>query len=217
MEELGAGLSEVESLPFVFPLEQHEQFDESWRAELEATQLPIPIILCGDFNSTPNSAIVRFVRQGVLSLKGLDTRAMDGQIWENFHPKAQFAKAKLEKDINVSAKPANDLLPYNIKDIVKPSKDNDGHVYHDLKLLSVYPSYCADGARLGSQYHSTFLGQVDWIWYSSQSGLQVLHTVPLPIVQQLQKSSRGLPSALHPSDHLLLGARFFWPRSDPGR
>jgi endonuclease/exonuclease/phosphatase family metal-dependent hydrolase len=44
------------------------------------------VIMCGDFNSTPDSAIYRFCSAGKLALSRVDRRTMSGQLGDAVSP-----------------------------------------------------------------------------------------------------------------------------------
>ena len=54
-------------------------------AEL-SEQYKSAVIMCGDFNSTPDSAIYRFCSAGQLALSRVDRRTMSGQLGDAVSP-----------------------------------------------------------------------------------------------------------------------------------
>lgn len=168
-------------------------------------------VICGDISATPGSQLVDFLLKGYLHFEGLWREQMDGQETEN------YSLAKREEKA-----PTFQLLEgmqcYNQRDNVPPPGPSPPQtpapyaVYHNLTLRSAYPAFrsrgVAEANRLDpicTHYHSSFLGQVDYIFYSP--GLMVKSLLEPPATDVL-RLTKGLPSATHPSDHLMVAAKF---------
>ncbi|KAJ4961076.1 hypothetical protein NE237_020986 [Protea cynaroides] len=174
----------------------------------------VPVVIAGDFNSTPQSAIYKFLSSSELNITLYDRRNLSGQ--KNCHP-VQFAGIQSQ------------LSPVTVMDgllkscwteeevTVATGSPNVTLLGHPLKLKSSYASLKASsrtrgfcGEPLATSYHSRFLGTVDYLWYTD--GLiptRVLDTPPIYILRQ----TGGLPYKKLASDHLALGTEFAFTQS----
>ncbi|XP_059455650.1 carbon catabolite repressor protein 4 homolog 3 isoform X1 [Corylus avellana] len=169
-----------------------------------------PVVLAGDFNGTPQSAIYKFLSSSKLNILSYDRRDLSGQ--RSCHP-AQVLGVK--KEMKSPFILMNRLFENCWTDEeVKVATGNAGcHLLvHQLKLASAYATVKGstktrgpDGEPLATSYHSKFLGTVDYLWYSD--GLvptRVLDTIPFDILH----STGGLPCKKVGSDHLALVSQF---------
>ncbi|XP_074577447.1 carbon catabolite repressor protein 4 homolog 3-like isoform X1 [Curcuma longa] len=175
-----------------------------YRFLLKATQLSekwggIPVVLAGDFNSTPKSAIYDFLSTSKLKVDMHNRRKLLEQ--NNF----QFAPCDLSALINYwTGKELENGSPHSL-------------ITHDLNLQSSYATVKSTamtrdclGEPLATSYHSKFLGTVDYIWYSTGLACtRVLDTLPLDTLRTLG----GLPCQDIGSDHLSLVAEFVFTES----
>jgi len=153
------------------------------RAVEEAKQQaskPVRVVVCGDFNSYPDSAVYAFLSRGSVASIALEERTAHDHCKE--HP------FKIEKGRCVTAHE-----PYRDVSIVKVS--------HSLALESVYAS---GGGEPG---FTTYLPKgtkacVDYVWSSDLVPVGRLEPPPLEELRD------GLPSQKFPSDHIALVARF---------
>ncbi|XP_077230051.1 carbon catabolite repressor protein 4 homolog 3-like isoform X2 [Tasmannia lanceolata] len=170
----------------------------------------IPIVLVGDFNSTPQSAIYEFLSSSKLNITLHDKRHLSGQ--SSCRP-AQFV-----------GMPRQMWKPYIFRDRFSTCTWTDEEVKiasgnsectkleHPLKLYSSYASVKGNtrtrgfqGEPLATTYHSNFIGTVDYLWYSDAlSPMKVLDTVSIDVLRK----SGGLPSKRLGSDHLALVCEF---------
>ncbi|XP_062116961.1 carbon catabolite repressor protein 4 homolog 3-like isoform X3 [Humulus lupulus] len=159
----------------------------------------VPVLLTGDFNSTPQSAIYKFMSSSELNVKLYDRRELSGQ--RSCHP-AQVLGVKQEISSPLSL--IDGLLKTSWKDeeIKVATGNSEGHVVvHSLNLNSSYAtvkSYTGtrepNGEPLATSYHSKFLGTVDYIWYSDDLlPTRVLDTVSVDILM----TTGGLPCQVH--------------------
>ncbi|XP_062116964.1 carbon catabolite repressor protein 4 homolog 3-like isoform X5 [Humulus lupulus] len=165
----------------------------------------VPVLLTGDFNSTPQSAIYKFMSSSELNVKLYDRRELSGQ--RSCHP-AQVLGVKQEISSPLSL--IDGLLKTSWKDeeIKVATGNSEGHVVvHSLNLNSSYAtvkSYTGtrepNGEPLATSYHSKFLGTVDYIWYSDDLlPTRVLDTVSVDILM----TTGGLPCQvrIHKENH----------------
>ncbi|CAA6658655.1 unnamed protein product [Spirodela intermedia] len=158
----------------------------------------IPVVLAGDFNSTPQSAVYEFLSTSELNLAAHDRKYLSGQ--NKHHP------------LSVTSTRCMDY-PWTNEEL----RTATGHwgcaqLEHSLKLQSAYASVKGasttrgpKGEPLATTYHSKFLGTVDYVWYSSGlSPLRVLDTLSLSDLRKID----GLPWEGIGSDHLALACDF---------
>ncbi|XP_042502965.1 LOW QUALITY PROTEIN: carbon catabolite repressor protein 4 homolog 3-like [Macadamia integrifolia] len=174
----------------------------------------VPIVIAGDFNSTPQSAIYKFLSSSELDITLYESRNLSGQ--RNCHP-AQFAG--IESQIRSTLTLMDGLLNNfwnNEKVTIATGSPNVTVVGHPLKLKSSYASLKASsrtrgfcGEPLATSYHSNFLGTVDYLWYTE--GLIPTRVLDIPPIYILRKTG-GLPYKRLGSDHLALATEFAFHR-----
>ncbi|XP_058091543.1 carbon catabolite repressor protein 4 homolog 5 isoform X2 [Magnolia sinica] len=168
----------------------------------------IPVIIAGDLNSMPQSAIYQFLASSELDILMYDRRKMSGQI---------ECPSSSKPFSNQSATTTRSLLcisnPMRYRwseEEIRLAAGCRGctHLQHHLKLHSAYigvPGDCHtrdnDGEPLATSYHSKFMGTVDYIWHSEDLvPVAVVETLPINILRK----TGGLPSEKWGSDHLAL-------------
>ncbi|KAG7582439.1 Endonuclease/exonuclease/phosphatase superfamily [Arabidopsis suecica] len=166
----------------------------------------IPIVLCGDFNSTPQSPLYNFLASSELNVMEHDKRELSGQ--KNCHPtKVLETGSNFSNTITFSSWTNEEIQ-------VATGQENSYWAVHPLKLNSSYASVKGSsntrdsvGEPLATSYHLKFLGTVDYLWYSD--GLVpagVLDTLPIDVLCK----TKGLPCQELGSDHLALVSEFFF-------
>ncbi|KAF9671407.1 hypothetical protein SADUNF_Sadunf12G0044400 [Salix dunnii] len=160
----------------------------------------IPVIIGGDLNSLPQSAIYQFLTASELEILLHDRRNISGQL--ECPPQQKDLRSQEE---NV----ARSLMHRWSDEELRLAAGNEEltHLQHDLKLYSAYLGVPGSrrlrdnrGEPLATSYHSKFMGTVDYIWHTK--GLipvRVLETLPINILR-----SAGLPNEKWGSDHLAL-------------
>ncbi|KAG6753903.1 hypothetical protein POTOM_041908 [Populus tomentosa] len=161
----------------------------------------IPIIIGGDLNSLPQSAIYQFLTASELEILLHDRRNISGQL--ECPPQKKDLRSQ---DENV----ARSLIYRWSDEELRLATGNEEltHLQHELKLYSAYLGVPGSrglrdnrGEPLATSYHSKFMGTVDYIWHTK--GLipvRVLETLPINILRR----SAGLPNEKWGSDHLAL-------------
>uniref|UniRef100_A0A0E0PW47 Endonuclease/exonuclease/phosphatase domain-containing protein n=1 Tax=Oryza rufipogon TaxID=4529 RepID=A0A0E0PW47_ORYRU len=163
----------------------------------------IPIVLAGDFNSTPDSAIYKFLSTMKLDISLHDRRQLSGLDSSEFalydlcsSLKYQWSGEEVRNatgssNVMVAKHPLNICSSYAM---LKGNSNNRGH----------------HGEPLATSYHKKFLGTVDYLWYTA--GLEcsrVLDTLPVGFLRR----TRGLPTREIGSDHLPIVAEFVFTES----
>ncbi|KAE8124944.1 hypothetical protein FH972_019783 [Carpinus fangiana] len=149
----------------------------------------IPVVIGGDLNSLPQSAIYQFVASSKLDIHLHDRRKISGQLEYPSPCRGRFQNEN----------PARPLL-YRWSDAELRLATGSGgvtHVQHQLNLSSAYlgvpGSYRTRdnlGEPLATSYHSKFMGTVDYIWHTDELvPVRALETLPIDILRR----SGGLP------------------------
>lgn len=168
----------------------------------------IPVILAGDLNSIPQSAIYQFVVSSELDIRLHDRRKISGQI--ECPPRFNHLRSE---NINAACSWKSASRPWIYRwsnEEIRLATGSEGatHVRHQLKLHSAYlgipgSSRTRDnhGEPLATSYHSKFMGTVDYIWHTEDLvPVRVLETLSMDVLRK----SRGLPCEKWGSDHLAL-------------
>ena len=180
------------------------------------------VLLMGDFNAVPGSAMYELLSNGRLSLRNLDRKLISGQ----WNPKTMhewdeikwafdsrhlgrgtcmrvFRTERTEEERKSELRSSSDGIDFDVED-----KDEKNLLKHELSLQSAYaesPSLRSTGEPAFTTYHSRFKGTVDYIWYGSGlNRTRVLEMIPKTILDRF----RGLPSSKWSSDHMSLCAEF---------
>ncbi|KAI6675540.1 hypothetical protein NL676_003446 [Syzygium grande] len=179
----------------------------------------IPVLLAGDFNTTPQSALYKFLSTSKLDIMSYDRRELSGQ--RSCHPAQVFGE---KQDLSNSLFLIDRFLTccWTDEEIKTASGNAEGEVVtHPLNLKSSYATIRgsartrdSNGEPLATSYHSKFFGTVDYIWYSK--GLVPTGVLDTPSVDILRRAG-GLPCKKVGSDHLALVSEFaFTQDSDVG-
>ncbi|TKW20872.1 hypothetical protein SEVIR_4G118800v4 [Setaria viridis] len=163
----------------------------------------IPIVLAGDFNSTPDSAIYKFLSTMKLNISLHDRRKLSGLDSSEFDLYELCSSLKYQW----SDEEVRNATGYSNVMVAE----------HPLKLSSSYANLKGNSSNRGlhaeplaTSFHKKFLGTVDYLWYTH--GLEcsrVLDTFPIGVLRR----TRGLPTREIGSDHLPIIAEFAFTES----
>uniref|UniRef100_A0A5B7C6S5 Endonuclease/exonuclease/phosphatase domain-containing protein n=1 Tax=Davidia involucrata TaxID=16924 RepID=A0A5B7C6S5_DAVIN len=170
----------------------------------------VPVVLTGDYNMTPQSAIYEFLSSSELNIMLHDRREISGQ--RSCHP-AQVFGVKREMGNPLVKMDRFLKCCWTVEEVTAVTGNPECQVVvHPLKLNSSYPRVKGstgtrgpNGEPLATSYHSKFLGTVDYLWYSD--GIvptRVLDTLPIDVLWK----TGGLPCKKLGSDHLALVSEF---------
>ncbi|KAK1264298.1 hypothetical protein QJS04_geneDACA011898 [Acorus gramineus] len=173
----------------------------------------IPVVLAGDFNSTPESAIYAYLATAELNVTGYDRRDLSGQ--NRSHPSLYSAIYSIFVFANMSEPlhPSSWSHCWTDEELINATGLPDCRkLEHPLNLNSSYAIVKGNtrtrglhGEPLATTYHSKFLGTVDYLWYSNGvAPTRVLDTLALDTLRK----TGGLPSKTFGSDHLPLATEF---------
>ncbi|XP_056170642.1 carbon catabolite repressor protein 4 homolog 5 isoform X3 [Syzygium oleosum] len=182
-------------------LEKAHQLSEIWGK--------IPVIIGGDLNSMPQSAIYQFLASSELDIQLHDRRKISGQIGclsANSSVKHQNRNSSSIKWMPASRQCVNRWNDDELR--LATGSEKVTHLQHHLDLCSAYfgiPGSCRTrdncGEPLATSYHSRFMGTVDYIWHTKELvPIRVLETLPIDALNR----TGGLPSKKWGSDHLAL-------------
>ncbi|XP_020251874.1 carbon catabolite repressor protein 4 homolog 5 isoform X2 [Asparagus officinalis] len=182
-----------------------------------------PVVICGDFNSVPQSALYQYLSAPELDILLYDRRKISGQ--------DEFPLQKRHFSVGRNASRSRfcmqKLLQFKwSEEEIHLAVGNGGctHLKNPLKLFSAYRGVpivlsmffppvkqsCSNsrdncGEPLVTSYHSKFMGTVDYIWHSAGIvPVAVVETLPIKNLKKLG----GLPSEKWGSDHLALVCEF---------
>ncbi|KAL5174576.1 Carbon catabolite repressor protein 4 3 [Glycine soja] len=139
-----------------------------------------PVVLAGDFNSTPQSGIYKFLSSSELNVLLYYRKELSGQ---------------------KRCRPAQ-VLGEN-KQTVGPIVTLYG--YFSISFLGSNCTQGFNGELLATSYHSKFLGTVDYLWYSD--GIVPSRVLDTVSISDLLRTG-GLPCKKVGSDHLALVSEF---------
>lgn len=158
-----------------------------------------PIILCGDFNSEPNSLLYAFITNGSVDFGGCRVGDISGQ-------RNGLNKGKQVED--------HHLKIWGVTSETRFEKPNDGEhnlsddkvIRHNLKLASVVTQF-ADrfGNKLVSTHNYFDSGLVDYIFYDPNK-LRLIGFDRLMTSKHMEQ--QPIPNSYLGSDHLALKAVF---------
>ncbi|KAJ0989171.1 hypothetical protein J5N97_007527 [Dioscorea zingiberensis] len=166
-----------------------------------------PVVICGDLNSLPQSAVYQFLSSSQLNILSYERKKISGQI---VYPSNQIPFAQIDglRYLPV-AKPKRMTYFWSQEEILLAAGTTKyTNLQIPLKLSSAYKGVPGnpktrdqDGEPLVTSFHSKFLGTVDYIWHSAAlAPVGVVETLPVSVLKRL----RGLPSSKWGSDHLSL-------------
>ncbi|KAH1235977.1 Carbon catabolite repressor protein 4 3 [Glycine max] len=161
-----------------------------------------PVVLAGDFNSTPQSGIYKFL-----------SSSEDCSCYE-------YKEAVNVEDAHLKLAVLNVLLYYRKElsgqkrcrpaQVLGENKQTVGPIvtlygYFSISFLGSNCTQGFNGELLATSYHSKFLGTVDYLWYSD--GIVPSRVLDTVSISDLLRTG-GLPCKKVGSDHLALVSEF---------
>ncbi|KHN16588.1 Carbon catabolite repressor protein 4 like 3 [Glycine soja] len=156
-----------------------------------------PVVLAGDFNSTPQSGIYKFLSSSELNVLLYYRKELSGQ--------KRCRPAQVLGENKQTVGPIVTLYGLYSRELLFDIS------HHKLKLtgyMSFQGSNCTQGFNgelLATSYHSKFLGTVDYLWYSD--GIVPSRVLDTVSISDLLRTG-GLPCKKVGSDHLALVSEF---------
>ncbi|XP_049885053.1 protein angel homolog 1 isoform X2 [Pectinophora gossypiella] len=180
----------------------------------------LPIILTGDFNSTPDSAVIKLLDRGRVSTRPF----RDTSDWKNIGVTdncqhlsvylnrqqgrvTDFCMTKIHNtDYRESTPGPSDLCRVSPNHNAYSELFNSGLVSHSLNLKSTYNKYKPDGCQEATTFQDFWI-TVDYIYFSYCSTLKLVERLRLPTADECDTLGK-LPNDAYGSDHLALAAVF---------
>ncbi|KAK5852605.1 hypothetical protein PBY51_006457 [Eleginops maclovinus] len=194
-----------------------------------------PVVLCGDFNSTPRSPLYSFLTAGRLEYNGLQSSMVSGQessprgqrlltspLWS--HTLGISHQCRYETAPPTDSSPSSPTVEGAISTLTVEDLATKAayalhrpRIEHGLNLRSSYGHRLKDGRPEITTCHSRTATNVDYILYTPElvtppslpggRGLTLLGRLSLVGHSELEEVN-GLPNQNHSSDHLPIFARF---------
>lgn len=157
----------------------------------------IPVVITGDLNSLPQSAMYQFLASSKLHIQQYDRRHVSGQIFPSEYAESQSRRNRITRPL---------MNRWTNEEIMLATGSRLSVLRHHLKLCSAYAGVPGTpevrdkiGEPLTTSYHCLFTGTVDYIWHTSDLvPVRVLETLPICSL----KKTGGLPCKKWGSDHL---------------
>ncbi|KAF2298750.1 hypothetical protein GH714_026546 [Hevea brasiliensis] len=158
----------------------------------------VPVVIGGDLNSLPESAIYQFLASSELDVLVHDRRNISGQL--EYPPQHKYFRSQDEIAKRNSLSNSRPLMHiWSDEELILATGSKEvTRLCHQLKLCSAYLGVPGShrsrdncGEPLATSYHSKFMGTVDYIWHTKELiPIRVLETVPIDILRRCA----GLPN-----------------------
>lgn len=177
----------------------------------------LPIIMTGDLNSTPNSAVIKLLDKGHVSA----SKFRDSSDWQRIGvtDNCQHLSVYLDRLQGKTTEFSTTQI-YNSEyrpaasEGQSPPALREGHrelfngnlIGHSLNLVSAYKKYKPDAQCEASTFQDSWV-TVDYIYFSCCASLKLLERLRLPTASECEVLD-CLPNDVYASDHLALAALF---------
>merc|ERR1711920_779884 len=160
----------------------------------------IPVVLAGDFNSEPSSAVYSLFSEGVADYENhVDCRRDTLDILNDGKVESFSKQPKYDGNLSYNQEYFHD--PNTGMYYPNPGRSHMNtkrhlafeSAYH--KVLGKEPSF--------TNYTGHYAGVLDYIWHGNDH-LRVLRVLQQPSEEEIKDSNTALPNAVYPSDHLPL-------------
>ena len=167
------------------------------------------VIIAGDFNSVPNSIVVRMAYHQDWEAEMSQNKQYIGNNFTHNKKELDLIKETLDK------MEKRENFENMIKYLMKLSKE----IWDKYKIKSAYDNYRYEvkGDKFGflrnhpqyTNYTNKFIDTIDYIFYSKS--LEKIKILKIPDIEKEISKGKGkifLPNEKHPSDHLKLVVNF---------
>ncbi|XP_052746540.1 protein angel isoform X2 [Bicyclus anynana] len=174
----------------------------------------LPIILTGDLNSTPDSAVVKLLDKGYVSAEPF----RDNSDWKKIGvtDNCQHLSVYLNRQRGIATdfsmtKIYNSDYTAGSSDVTTDTQNhkelfNSGDLAYPLNLKSVYHKVKVNGHFEATTFQDYWV-TVDYIYFSGFNSLKLVERLRLPTVTECEVLGK-LPNNRFGSDHLALAATF---------
>ncbi|KAL4717557.1 hypothetical protein ACJJTC_000706 [Scirpophaga incertulas] len=183
----------------------------------------LPIILTGDLNSTPDSAVIKLLDKGRVRASPFRDSSdwqrigvtdncqhlsvfldrQEGRVTDFSNIKIQNSDYHYDMNEPIASCSRTDTA---LHEALYSELFNSGVIGHNLQLISTYDKIKSDGSVEASTFQDYWV-TVDYIYFSRLSGLNLLERLRLPTAEECQVLG-VLPNEVFGSDHLALAASF---------
>ncbi|KAJ2954659.1 hypothetical protein O0L34_g2955 [Tuta absoluta] len=176
----------------------------------------LPVIITGDLNSTPDSAVIKLLDRGQVSA----TPFRDSSDWKKIGvtDNCQHLSVYLNRQQGITTDfSMTKIHNSDYRESIPEPEDNpaekdysglfnSGVISHSLNLKSTYSKYKTDGCPEATTFQDYWV-TVDYIYFSCCSRLRLVERLRLPTVGECDVLGT-LPNDAYGSDHLALAAIF---------
>eukprot|EP00746_Dinoflagellata_sp_MGD_P085164 gnl/MRDRNA2_/MRDRNA2_33734_c0_seq1.p1 gnl/MRDRNA2_/MRDRNA2_33734_c0~~gnl/MRDRNA2_/MRDRNA2_33734_c0_seq1.p1 ORF type:complete len:651 (-),score=131.79 gnl/MRDRNA2_/MRDRNA2_33734_c0_seq1:54-2006(-) len=195
------GAPHVRLLQVVALLEQVKAVEEKYRAEG-----PIGLVLAGDFNSLPGSAVVRLLESG--HVNDDDPEWAQGSLfrWGQHCPRGD------EDNLEEEAAPEQRFETETVPCVGDAKRDVRGiTLSHPFQLQRAW----SDGELAFTNFVACFRGVLDHVFIDT-SVMEVRHKIDGAHATDIEEKYGGLPNAVYGSDHLAMACDLAWKQTPAG-
>jgi CCR4-NOT transcription complex subunit 6 len=175
----------------------------------------LPLMICGDFNSTPDTAVYDLLSRQAVHPGHPDVNIHSGNSnnsnhhQNSYHPHHSHHQHHHSEDNSNSNNPNNASSNSNQNNSTSASTTSSANILpdpmsisHSFQLGSVYNTIMGEEPK-ATNFTVAFKGVLDYMWYSMPN-LRALSTAPIPDESVLTKYGEALPSTQYSSDHIML-------------
>ena len=175
----------------------------------DLTPATTPLVVCGDFNSAPNSALYDYMSKNSVTIHPGNPQWAESLAGTHSElPPAKFVDSveTLQAALNANPQREGGELKYPKEAYfltsALPEEITAERFSHPLRLAS---AYAANGKEpFCTTCHRKARETVDYLWYSPDT-INKIQTLQVSHLGADELSKIVLPHRLHPSDHLMLG------------
>lgn len=168
-----------------------------------------PLIICGDFNSTPYSSVYDYMAKNSVSVHPGNPfwrYTLSGTCSDTPSVRFLSSPAQLEEQLNTQdpAEAARNAQKSYFMSIIPPDDMQTATLSHPLQLKSAYSINGTEPACTTA--HRKAHETVDYMWFSP--GVNKLQVLQLSHLAAEEIGTKVVPHRYHPSDHLMLAMEF---------
>ena len=161
----------------------------------------LPLMICGDFNSTPDTAVY-----DLLARQAVHPGHPDVNIHNHHSHHSDDNNNGASNSNSSSNNPSSNSNSLSNNSNSNSSSTNilpdPMSISHSFQLGSVYNTVLGEEPK-ATNFTVAFKGVLDYMWYSMQN-LRPLSSAPIPDESVLTKHGQALPSTQYSSDHVML-------------